>query len=293
MVGRRSANAPASLLNVTSEIATGVSPRRQGLGGHRLFGIYAERASQMAYAIESLGKDVAIDDADAARLTSLRADAVAGDGPAILVAVAGMVIGQVVVVVMLAPSAGPLFWIHASAVALAVTASVGLLIAQRLIHPDAASLVHRWLPIARKIGIFYDAAIIASPWVWLPLTGPKLAAFVYLIYAWYLAVMAIFSNDDQGDARLGLLGVPLSIAAYLLVDHGPLAAPLAIVFVASGGTLTFFERQRRRQQTEGFMQRIAASGPRRICSIGWTPRTPRPRRRRPNRTLGLPRPMVN
>ena len=184
----------------------------------------------------------------AARRLALRAEAARSDnGRSIVVGIAAVACSQAFVVATLGPIASsPWFWVHTAIVATVVIATVALLAAHQLMRPGAAELFRVWLPLARVIGTVLNLSVIASPWVLLPLVGPVMAGVFYLLYAWFLAVTATFSTDETEAAALALLGLPLSLSAYLLTARAPFALPLAGFFCLVGLSLWYFERQRRK-----------------------------------------------
>lgn len=219
------------------------------------------------------------DEAMAARAVALRAEAVRGDGGrSIVVGIAAVAMSEIFIVATLGGGAGLGFWLHTAAVTLVIAATFALLIAHHLVRPADAALLDRWLPVARGIGLLLNLTVILSPWVLLPLVGPVTAGVFYLLYAWFLAVTATFNTDDKVMVWLPLLGVPLSLSAYLLAGRMPLAVPLSAFFCLFGVSLLFFERRRRRLQAEGLAARIegeraAARLLARLESMSLIPRT--------------------
>ena len=192
-------------------------------------------------------------------MIALRAEAARGDlGRSVIVGIAAVVLSEAFVVATLGPLArGPWFWVYIAGLTLVVVAGLAILVAHRLARPDDTALLDRWLPVARQIGLLFNLCVIGSPWVVLPLVQPVEAGVFYLLYAWFLAVTATFVTDDRGWGVVGLIGLPLSLSAFLLTTAAPLATPLSAFFCLFGLSLVFFERRRRRAQTEALAARVA------------------------------------
>lgn len=195
----------------------------------------------------------------AARMQALRAQQIReDDGRSVVVGIGAVAVSQVfIVATLVAVATSPWFWVHTALIATAVVATLALLTAYHLKRPADADLIGRWMPLAHGIANLLSLTVILSPWVLLPLVGAVMSGVFYLLYAWFLAVTATFSKDPENPALLPLLGVPVSLSAYLVTADAPHALPLAIFFCLFGFSLCFFERQRRRMQGELLKARIA------------------------------------
>ncbi len=195
---------------------------------------------------------------DAARLLALRAETIRGDSRGLAVGMASVIIAQVMIIVLLAPRATtPWLWIYAAAMATVVASAGAMSVAQRRLQPGDLELMTRWMPVAGRLALAFQLLSAIQPWVLMPLATPTMMVVLHLTFVWGLAVSALFATDDEADSRPVLIGLPVSLSAYMLLHDLPLALPLAILYCAAGLSLAFYERSRHRQQRELYAVRIA------------------------------------
>lgn len=133
----------------------------------------------------------------------------------------------------------------AAATAIVVATNV-LVVAYALRRPGDREAVRVWQPIAHRLRTAINLVAVASPWVLLPGADPMLAAFIMMTYLLFLAAEVMATVHPGGQLWLALLGLPLSLAAFLFIDRSPYAWPLALLFGAASAALFAMNRDVRR-----------------------------------------------
>ena len=135
-----------------------------------------------------------------------------------------------------------------AAMMIAPAGVVLIVIVQLVRRPDGAECVRAWRPFGRGLRLIFSLAVIASPWIFLPLADGPMLALMLMLYVWFLAALVFANNDPGGMTWVALVGVPLSVGLCLLYANIPYALPLTLFLLAAGATIFNFNRLLRRNR---------------------------------------------
>ena len=149
------------------------------------------------------------------------------------------------------------------AMAVPPTATAVLLAIRYFRRPDDAETARIWLPVSRGVRTVLNFAVIASPWVLLPAAEPLLRALMLMLYIWFMATEVLASTDSHGMTWVALLGVPVSLGAFLLEVRAAYAWELAIFLGLTGASLFVLGQMMLRTRTRAIEAKLAfdAAGP--------------------------------
>jgi len=155
------------------------------------------------------------------------------------------------------------FGMWLAAMAVAPTATAVLLAIRHFRRPDDAETASVWLPSSRGVRTVLNLAVIASPWVLLPAAEPLLRALMLMLYIWFMATEVLASTDPHGMTWVALLGVPVSLGAFLLEVRAAYAWELAIFLGLTGASLFVLGQMMLRTRTRAIEAKLAfdAAGP--------------------------------
>ena len=154
-------------------------------------------------------------------------------------------------------------WLEAWLWAMALPAAgVALLVTVRYLRrPGDAEIARVWLPLARTNRTLLNLAVIASPWVLLPGAEPPLRALMLMLYIWFMATEVLASTDPHGMTWVALLGVPVSVGAFLVEHRAPYAWELTAFLALTGASLFVLGQMMLRGRTRALAAKLAAAAP--------------------------------
>lgn len=132
--------------------------------------------------------------------------------------------------------------VTAAIVAMNVTIAVAALIRQ----PGDREAVRVWQPVARVVRTLLNFAVIPSPWVLLPGAAPTFVAVMLMLYLWFLVTEVMATADPHSQTWVALIGLPVSLAAFLFTSHMAYAVPLSLMFALAAASLFVLQRLFRR-----------------------------------------------
>jgi len=150
-------------------------------------------------------------------------------------------------------------WLWAMAVPAAGTAAMVAIRYHR--RPGDAEIVRIWLPIGRSVRTLLNLAVIASPWILLPHAEPLLRALMLMLYIWFMATEVLSSTDPHGMTWVALLGVPVSLGAFLVEHSAPYAWPLTVFLGLTGVSLFVLGQMMLRGRARAIEATFAAAVP--------------------------------
>ena len=127
-------------------------------------------------------------------------------------------------------------------------------------RPGDAVQVRIFRPIGRALRLLANLAVIVSPWILLPPADTQLRALMLMLYVWFLATQIFANHDSGGLTWLGLAGVPLSLAMWLLHAQVTYALPLAVFMLLVGVTLYGLDRLLRHNRMKAEAANLVSSG---------------------------------
>lgn len=150
-------------------------------------------------------------------------------------------------------------WLAAMAVPAAATAA--LVAVRYLRRPDDAEVVRVWMPVSRTIRTVLNLAVIASPWVLLPGAEPLLRALMLMLYVWFMATEVMVTTDPHGMTWVALLGVPVSLGAFLVAYRAAYAWELTAFLALTGATLFVVGQIMLPRRTRTIAAKLAVAAP--------------------------------
>lgn len=131
-------------------------------------------------------------------------------------------------------------------------------IVQVVRRPDDAECIRIWRPFGQVLSLIANIAMLASPWILLPHADGQLRALMLMFYVWFMASAAIANYDSGRLTWVGLFGVPLSLALWMLQAKIPHALPLAAIILIAGLTLYGLDRLLRRNRERAEQARLSS-----------------------------------